>query len=125
MALLAHSTTAYRELGRLVADVRSVPRRELRARYESKFMATLALTATRRRQTNVLMHMAGHLKRVLDERSKIELLQAIDVYRRDQAPLTVPLTLLRRHARAHTIEYLLGQTYLQPHPSEAMLRDRA
>ena len=125
MALLAHSTTAYRELGRLVADVRSVPRRELRARYESKFMATLALTATRRRQTNVLMHMAGHLKRVLDERSKTELLQAIDEYRRDQAPLTVPLTLLRRHARAHAIEYLLGQTYLQPHPSEAMLRHRA
>ena len=39
MSLLAHSTTAYQELGRLVARARELPRHELRDRYEREFMA--------------------------------------------------------------------------------------
>ena len=39
------------------------PRRELQAGYERLFMETLARPATTRRHTNVLMHMAGHLKK--------------------------------------------------------------
>jgi uncharacterized protein YbgA (DUF1722 family) len=38
-------------------------------------------------------------------------------------PLVVPLTLLRHHVRAHGVEYLAGQTYLEPHPRELMLRN--
>ena len=37
--------------------------------------------------------------------------------------LLVPLTLLAHHARHHEIEYLLGQTFLAPHPKELMLRN--
>ncbi|HEX2455731.1 MAG TPA: DUF523 and DUF1722 domain-containing protein, partial [Vicinamibacterales bacterium] len=39
MSLLAHSTTAYQELGRLVARASKLPRHELRDRYERDFMA--------------------------------------------------------------------------------------
>ena len=35
----------------------------------------------------------------------------------------VPLTLLRHHVRVHGIAYLAGQTYLEPHPRELMLRN--
>ena len=122
MALLAHSTTAYRELGRLVADIPKIPRREVRLRYEQKFMTALALIATTRRHTNVLMHMTGHLKGRVDPESKSELLQAIDEYRRSLVPRIVPLTLIRHHARAHDVEYLEGQTYLDPDPRELLLR---
>ena len=121
MALLAHSTTTYRELGRLVADVRKIPRRELQQRYEQKFMATLARMATTRRHTNVLMHMAGHLEGLLDQVSKTELFQSIDQYRREQVTLIVPLTLIRDHARAHDVEYLESQTYLEADPRELLL----
>jgi uncharacterized protein YbgA (DUF1722 family) len=37
--------------------------------------------------------------------------------------LIVPLTLLRHHARAAAVDYLLGQIYLEPHPRELMLRN--
>jgi uncharacterized protein YbgA (DUF1722 family) len=47
----------------------------------------------------------------------------IDEYRRGLVPLVVPLTLLRHHVRAHDIGYLAGQTYLEPHPRELMLRN--
>jgi uncharacterized protein YbgA (DUF1722 family) len=123
MALLAHSTTAYQELGRLVARAAELPRAELRERYEALFMGTLSLPATTRRHTNVLSHMAGHLKDKLDPASRQELAASIEEYRQGLVPLVVPLTLIGHYVRVHRIEYLAGQTYLQPHPRELMLRN--
>jgi uncharacterized protein YbgA (DUF1722 family)/uncharacterized protein YbbK (DUF523 family) len=123
MALLAHSTTGYDELGRLVASGRGLPRQELKAQYTTAFMATLSLVATTRRHANVLTHMAGHFKRRLDHDAKLELQQAIDEYRRGLVPLVVPLTLIRHHVRRNDVTYLAGQTYLEPHPRELMLRN--
>jgi uncharacterized protein YbgA (DUF1722 family)/uncharacterized protein YbbK (DUF523 family) len=123
MALLAHSTTAYHTLGRLVAGGAAMSRGELQRRYEAAFMATLSRPATAKRHTNVLMHMAGHLKTHVDEASRRELSTCIDEFRRGLVPLVVPLTLLRHHVRAHGVEYLAGQTYLEPHPRELMLRN--
>jgi len=124
MSLLSHSTTRYRDLGQMVAAAATRARAALRADYESGFMATMAIVATPRRHTNVLMHMAGHLKTLLDPASKQELTACIDEYRRELVPLVVPITLLRHHARMHQVAYLLGQTYLEPHPRELMLRNR-
>jgi uncharacterized protein YbbK (DUF523 family)/uncharacterized protein YbgA (DUF1722 family) len=97
MALLAHSATACQTLGRLLAGGKAMPRAELQRQYELGFMTTLARPATPKRHTNVLMHMAGHLKKALDEASTQELLESIDEYRRGLVPLVVPLTLLRNH----------------------------
>lgn len=123
MALLAHSTTAYQELGRLVARGAKSPRAELRAEYEALFMRTLSIPATTKRHTNVLTHMAGHLKTRLDPASKRELADCIDEYRRGLVPLVVPITLLRHYVRLHAVAYLAGQAYLEPHPRELMLRN--
>ena len=123
LSLLAHSTTAYRELGRLVADGGQRPRRELRQEYERLFMATLALPATPGRHANVLTHMAGHLKRTLDAASREELAECIEEYRTGLVPLVVPVTLIAHHVRVHDVKYLAGQTYLRPHPRELMLRN--
>jgi uncharacterized protein YbgA (DUF1722 family)/uncharacterized protein YbbK (DUF523 family) len=124
MSLLSHSTAAYHELGRLVASAATLPRPALRSGYEAGFMRSLAVIATPRRHANVLMHMAGHLKTLLDGPSRRELATTIDEYRRGLVPLVVPLTLVRHHARHHDVSYLLGQTYLEPHPRELMLRNR-
>lgn len=123
MTLLSHSTTAYQKMGRLVARAAELARLELRQEYERLFMATLALPADTRRHTNVLMHMAGHLKRKLDSGSRQELATCIEEYRRGLLPLVVPITLIAHHVRAHEVQYLAGQTYLQPHPRELMLRN--
>jgi uncharacterized protein YbgA (DUF1722 family)/uncharacterized protein YbbK (DUF523 family) len=123
MSLLSHSTTAYTELGRLVARAGRLPRAELRHGYEALFMQTLAKPATRARHTNVLHHMAGHLKKALDAASRAELASCIDEYRRGMVPLVVPLTLIRHYVRLHRVAYLEGQVYLEPHPRELMLRN--
>lgn len=123
MSLLSHSTTAYQALGRLVAGASGRDPIELRDAYESLFMSTMAKIATPARHTNVLQHMAGHLKRLIDSDSKRELQGAIDEYRRELVPLVVPLTLMRHYVRLHHVAYLAGQTYLEAHPRELMLRN--
>ncbi len=123
MALLAHSTVGYRELGRLVAAAKGVPRETLRGRYEAAFMDVLGKLATPGRQANVLEHMMGHLE-ALDAGSRAELAALIEDHRKGLVPLIVPITLLRHHVRQQNVTYLLGQSYLEPHPKELMLRNR-
>jgi uncharacterized protein YbgA (DUF1722 family)/uncharacterized protein YbbK (DUF523 family) len=124
MTLLAHSESGYRRLGQLVASAAGAGRDAFRIEYERQFMRTMTAIATTRSHTNVLMHMAGHLKKVLDTATRRELVECIDDYRRGLVPLVVPITLLRHHVRMHDVSYLEGQTYLEPHPRELMLRNR-
>ena len=123
LTLMAHSVAAYRALGRLVAAAKTAKRSDLQDDYTRGFMTALAAIATPRKHTNVLQHMAGYLKRPLDEDSKAELLATIEDYRTGLVPLIVPITLLRHHVRHHGVAYLAGQIYLEPHPRELMLRN--
>ena len=123
MALLAHDEPAYRRLGRLVALGKALPPRELASRYEEGFMGALGKLATSGRHVNVMTHMLGHFSDRLEAAARRELLGAIEDYRRGWVPLIVPVTLVRHYVRLFEVEYLLGQTYLDPHPKELMLRN--
>jgi len=124
MALLAHDEPGYGRLGRLVALGKSLPREELRARYEAGFMETLAKLATPGRHANVLTHMFGHFSDKLEPAARQEILTVIEDHQRGLLPLVVPLTLIRHYVRLLKVAYLADQTYLDPHPKELMLRNR-
>ncbi len=123
MALLAHDRQAYDGLGRLVAGAKGADRRTLADGYRALFMRALGAMATTRKHSNVLQHIAGHLKAQLDADARAELLAAIEDYRQGLLPLIVPITLIRHHVRRCGVEYLAGQVYLDPHPKELMLRN--
>ena len=123
LQLMAHAPKAYAELGRLVAGMKRLPRAELRERYQARFMAALAKSATPGRNANVLEHMGGYLRDWLDAADRAELAGLIRDHRVGLVPLVVPLTLIRHHARRFGIAYLLGQVWLDPHPKELMLRN--
>jgi uncharacterized protein YbgA (DUF1722 family)/uncharacterized protein YbbK (DUF523 family) len=123
LLLMAHSPKAYENLGRLVANAPALPRSTFQAGYETEFMTALRAIATPRRHANVLQHMAGHLRKQLDDDSRHELHSLIEDYRKGLFPLVVPLTLIRHHVRRLQIKYLQGQVYLEPHPKELMLRN--
>jgi len=124
MALLAHDEPGYRRLGRLVAVGKTLPRDDLRARYEAGFMEALGKLATPARHVNVLMHMFGHFSGQLSPEARQEVLAVIEDHRQGLVPLVVPLTLLRHYVRLLKVAYLAEQTYLDPHPKELMLRNR-
>lgn len=123
LLLLAHDRPAYQELGRLVAAAKGKDRKTVAAEYESLFMTGLRKMATRGKQTNVLQHIAGHFKKLNNSGDRQELQEVIASYRAGHVPLVVPITLLKHHVRRHGIEYLAQQTYLNPHPTELMLRN--
>jgi len=123
LTLMAHSPKAYLALGQLVARAKQLARPELETRYTADFMTALETMATSRRHTNVLQHMAGYFKTILDAASKAELGATIEDYRVGLVPLIVPITLLRHYVRHHDVPYLAGQLYLEPHPKELMLRN--
>lgn len=123
LQLLAHSPKVYRELGQLVAQAARKPRVEVRRQYCDLFMSTLETIATPRRHANVLHHMLGYLREGIDRSTREEILQLIEDYRQGLVPLVVPLTLLRHYVRRLQVVYLLGQTYLEPHPRELLLRN--
>ncbi len=123
LQLLAHSPARYRELGQLVANAKRHSRDELRRHYADGFMQALQALATPQRNANVLLHMAGYLRQCADAESRAELRRVIEDYRRGWIPLVVPITLLGYFARKYRVSYLLGQTYLEPHPKELMLRN--
>jgi uncharacterized protein YbgA (DUF1722 family)/uncharacterized protein YbbK (DUF523 family) len=123
LVILAHSPKACGELGRLVAGAKEIPRQEVRQRYHAQFMDTLAVLATRGRHANVLQHVAGYIKKQLDEDSRRELSKLIDDYRTGEVPLVVPLTLMKHYVRRFHVTYLAHQVYLNPHPRELALRN--
>lgn len=123
LTLMAHAPEAYRELGRLVAGAKGLPRKRLQAEYEAGFMRALSVIATPRRQANVLQHMLGYFKTSLDTDARAELLGLIEEHRIGRIPLVVPITLFKHHVRRLQVDYLAGQVYLDPHPRELSLRN--
>jgi uncharacterized protein YbgA (DUF1722 family)/uncharacterized protein YbbK (DUF523 family) len=123
LLLLAHEPKGYQTLGRLVARAKGRPRREVAEEYSHAFMGALSTIASKGRHMNVLQHIAGHFKTLLGRGERAELSELIEDYRRGLVPLVVPVTLIRHFVKLHDVEYLSGQTYLEPHPKELMLRN--
>jgi uncharacterized protein YbgA (DUF1722 family) len=123
LQLMAHSSVAYRELGRLVGTLKRKPPAAFRTVYESGFMGALERLASRGRNAKVLHHAAGHLRQRLDSATRSELAALIADYRKGLVPLVVPVTLIAHHVRRHDIDTLKGQVFLEPHPKELMLRN--
>ena len=119
--LMAHSTAAYQAAGRLLSDLKAEV--EQRAdEYIGLLMQGLKQPATRKGHANVMSHLQGYLKKHIDSASRRELDTLISAYRVGEQPLLAPLALLKHHFRRFPDEYILNQSYLEPHPSQAALR---
>jgi len=123
LLILSHSPKHYSFLGRLVANAKEYRIESLQNEYFATLMEGLKLLATVKKNTNVLQHMAGYLKKRLQPGEKKEMLEVIDEYYRGLVPLFVPLVLLRHYVRKYGEQYLARQYYLNPHPVELMLRN--
>jgi uncharacterized protein YbgA (DUF1722 family)/uncharacterized protein YbbK (DUF523 family) len=122
LLILSHSPKHYTELGRLVAGSRG-HQGDLYEAYATLLMEGMGLTATPRKNTNVLHHIMGYFKKELTGDEKEELLELIDYYHSGFVPLIAPVFLLRHYVRKYGQAYLETQYYLNPHPVELMLRN--
>jgi len=122
LLLLSHSQKHYRSMGKLVAEGKQLPIRELYDRYQELLSEALKLKTTIRKHANVLQHLMGYFKKQLSPDEKQELLEVFAHYRQELVPLLVPLTLINHYVRKYDQPYLKQQTYLNPHPLELKLR---
>jgi len=123
LLIMSHSNRHYQEMGRIVARVKQIPQAKLYEEYGKQLMDGLKLRTTAKKNTNVLMHMAGYFKEQLSSDEKAELLEIIDLYRKELVPLIVPITLINHYVRKFGQSYLRDQYYLKPHPVELRLRN--
>jgi len=121
--LMAHSPQDYQLLGRMLADAGNHDADTLGTRYFAALMQALQQKATRRSNTNVLMHLQGYLKKHLRPAEKQSMAAVIEQYRKGIVPLVVPVTLLRHHFHQYPDPYMERQAFLQPYPDELGLRN--
>jgi uncharacterized protein YbgA (DUF1722 family)/uncharacterized protein YbbK (DUF523 family) len=122
LLILSHSPKHYKVMGKLVAEGKQMPMKELYDQYETALMDALTLKTTPKKNLNVLQHLMGYFKKQLSKDEKQELLDVFDRYRQEFVPLVVPLTLINHFVRKYDQPYLKLQAYLNPHPVELKLR---
>ncbi len=123
LLILSHSPKYYQMMGKLVAQAKNLPLKELFQEYQTLLMESLGLKTTPKKNANVLQHMMGYFKEQLSSDEKQELLEVIDLYRKEIIPLIVPITLINHYVRKYDQPYLKKQIYLNPHPLELQLRN--
>jgi uncharacterized protein YbgA (DUF1722 family)/uncharacterized protein YbbK (DUF523 family) len=125
LLILSHSPKHYQVMGKLVAQAKEVPIKELYTQYQILLTEALKLKTTPKKNANVLQHMMGYFREQLSSDEKQELLEVIENYRKGYIPLTVPITLINHYVRKYDQPYLKEQIYLNPHPLELQLRNHA
>jgi len=123
LQILSHNENRYRELDRLVACAKEMPLKKLLEQYQERLLEILKFKTTSGKNANVLMHIMRYFKRRLSSDEKQEIIEVIDLYRKGDVPLLVPITLLNHYVRKYKDPYLLHQYYLNPHLTELHLHN--
>ncbi len=122
MVLLAHSQKLYRQLGPIVAQTTKQNIDGQSELYIHLMMKALQKASTRSNNTNVLMHIQGHLKDHLDRDDRAELTECIKEYNEGLQPIMSPITLLKHHFKNNPSQFIARQSYLDPYPKSMSIR---
>ena len=122
-SLMSHSPDLCVKLGRMLAKGHASKIEKLGNEYFTLFMETLTRKATRKTNTNVLMHLQGYLKTKLDRKETESLGKVVEQYRLGILPIIVPVTLIKSFFHSHPNSYAEKQVFLHPYPEDLSLRN--
>jgi uncharacterized protein YbgA (DUF1722 family)/uncharacterized protein YbbK (DUF523 family) len=123
LLILSHSTEHSKLMGKLVAEAKKMPMKNVYTEYERLLIEALRLKTTVKKNLNVLQHILGYFKQQLSGDEKQEMLEILERYRNEYVPLIVPVTLMNHYVRKFDQLYLKQQVYLNPHPVALKLRN--
>jgi uncharacterized protein YbgA (DUF1722 family)/uncharacterized protein YbbK (DUF523 family) len=121
--VMAHHVPSYFAIGKFLANLTAQPIEEINQKFIQLLMTALTHQATRKGNTNALMHLRGYLKAHISKLEKEELGHLIESYCKGLVPLVVPLTLLKHHLMTLDNPYLKNQTFWSPYPEALGLRN--
>ncbi|HOT90959.1 MAG TPA: DUF523 and DUF1722 domain-containing protein [Anaerolineae bacterium] len=116
LLLMAYNESQYRLMGPIVANREKKPPAEVIATYEMHLWKALARPARRTAGINVLMHALGYFSDKLTSDEKAYFLDALQKYRDEKVPLSVPVSLLGVWIARFKEPYLARQTFFAPYP---------
>ncbi len=117
--LMAYSQKYLRQMGQLLASYNGNQNlTDVLNEYEKMFKLALSKKTNVANNTNVLLHIFGHISDFLNSSEKKHFLRIIERYKEGKLPITIPRELLRSWAYRFNDEYVLSQTYLSPYPEE-------
>jgi uncharacterized protein YbgA (DUF1722 family)/uncharacterized protein YbbK (DUF523 family) len=122
MTLLAHCQKTYRQLGPIVAQAKPSNIHATGEQYIALMLEGMKKTATRSNNTNVLMHLQGHLKKLLTREDKAELRNVIVDYNKGLAPIMAPIILLKHHFRNNPNPYIKRLSFFNPYPKQLAIQ---
>lgn len=125
LIIMAHSPIHYRETGKIAASATKDNLKTVQMNYLKSMMTGLKMTATVKKNFNVLQHILGYFKKDLENAEKSVMLEVMQNYKDGLIPLIVPVTLLNHYVLKFNQHYLREQFYLHPHPIELKLRNHA
>ncbi|GAA5213271.1 DUF523 and DUF1722 domain-containing protein [Corallincola platygyrae] len=122
LMLMAHSPEHYKAIGPLLSNLKQADLEQVAKEYLTQLMQGLSIPASRKKHTNVLMHIQGYFKRALENGDKAELTEMIHRYREGLLPLSTPIELFKHYLRKNSDSYLEEQRYFQPYPEHLVVR---
>lgn len=120
--LFAHSVETYRLMGKVVGK-QSHGNQQTVNQYQDLLTDCLSKPAPLKNHINVMYHILGYLKKIINNDAKKEIINMIERYREKAVNLIVPLTLLKHYVTIYKVDYMLKQKYLSPYPYELGLRN--
>jgi uncharacterized protein YbgA (DUF1722 family)/uncharacterized protein YbbK (DUF523 family) len=118
LLFMAYNQKEMRIMGPIVANHEKKKIGEIFGGYEEHFHQALATTPKYKSIINVLLHAFGYFSKELSSEEKRFFLNTLEEYRREQTPLSVPLSLIRSYIIRFEEDYLKQQTFFHPYPAE-------
>ena len=90
--VMAHHVPSYFAIGKFLANLSERPIEEINQEFIQLLMTALGHQATRKGNTNAMMHLRGYLKLHISKLEKHELSNLIESYGKGLVPIIVPVS---------------------------------
>lgn len=118
----AKSQTSYKYLGSIVANHDKKDIQIILEEYKLGFLKALGEKGNISKTYNVLLHIFGYFKKLINKDEKEHILAACQEYKDGIIPLIAVMKILNLYVKRFDDKYLKVQKFLNPYPKELALR---
>jgi len=112
--IYAKSHNAYKTLGNIVANRDKKDTATVLKEYKINFLKTIKIKATIENTYNVILHIYGYFKNLINKQQKEHLLESFEKFKNKTISLSSVIEFLNYYVDKFDIKYLKTQIFLNP-----------
>jgi uncharacterized protein YbgA (DUF1722 family)/uncharacterized protein YbbK (DUF523 family) len=113
---------SYKKLGSIVANHDKNELEDVLKEYKLSFLLAIGEKGNIKKTYNVLLHIFGYFKKLINKAEKEHILTACEEYKEGIIPLIAVVKLINLYVKRFDDQYLKTQKFLNPYPKELGLR---